>query len=82
MNKDTIFNLKYPVVYYETKSFRLKDLPPYLQEYIIAFTKDEEKLTKKEWDIVFNKYDLSDILEYFGIQRYKMDGDIELIFKK
>lgn len=78
MNKNTMFSLKYPVVYYEKKNFRLKDLPPHLQEYVKAFMKDEEELTKKEREIAFNKYELSDILEYFKIHKYKIDGEMEL----
>ena len=77
MNKNTKFSLKYPVIHYETKEFKLKDLPPHLQEFIKAFMKDG-KLTEKEEELVYDKYDLSDILEYFKTPYLKLDNEIEL----
>jgi hypothetical protein len=78
INKNTMFSLKYPVIYYERKNFRLQDLPPHLREYVEGFMKNEEELTKKEREIIFNRYELSDILDYFKIYNYKIDGDMEL----
>lgn len=77
MEKNTKFRLRYPVIRYEDKNFELKDLSPHLQEFVKAFMKDGE-LTEKEEELVYDKYNLSDILDYFKISHLRLENEIEL----